>query len=81
MANRKESNEPANMGGKDKARHDVGDREGRVEDVGHRSDLTPQLPGLTASPQQHEQHTRKGQAQSPRDLNHFEPPGKKEGHS
>lgn len=81
MANRKASNEPANMGGKEKHRHDVGDREAQVEDVGHGGGLTPQLPGLTASPQQHEQHTRKGQAQSPRDVNHFEPPKKREGHS
>ena len=81
MANRKEQNDPAEMGGKEKDRFDTNDQEEQVEDRGHRGDVAPQVPGLTASPQQHEQHTRKGQAQSPRDLNHFEPPRKKEGHS
>lgn len=41
---------------------------------------TPGIPGHTAPASQHEQHTRKGQAQSPRELTHNEPPKKKEGH-
>jgi len=48
---------------------------GRAEQM-----ATPGIPGHTAPAEQHEQHTRKGQAQSPRDLNHYEPPKKKEGH-
>lgn len=41
---------------------------------------TPGMPGHTAPARQHEQHTRKGQAQSPRELTHNEPPKHKEGH-
>ena len=41
---------------------------------------TPGIPGHTAPASPHEQHTRKGQAQSPRELTHNEPPKKKEGH-
>lgn len=41
---------------------------------------TPGLPGHTAPLSTHEQHTRKGQAQSPRELTHNEPPKHKEGH-
>ena len=41
---------------------------------------TPGLPGHTAPVEPHDQHTRKGQAQSPRELNHFEPPKHKDGH-
>lgn len=41
---------------------------------------TPGLPGHTAPVEQHDQRTRKGQAQSPRELTHNEPPKHKEGH-
>ena len=41
---------------------------------------TPAMPGHTAPLSQHEQHTRKGQAQSPRELTHNEPPKHQEGH-
>lgn len=41
---------------------------------------TPGMPGHTAPAEQHLQHARKGQAQSPRELTHNEPPKKKEGH-
>ena len=41
---------------------------------------TPGMPGHTAPASEHEQHTRKGQAQSPRELTHNEPSKKKEGH-
>lgn len=41
---------------------------------------TPGIHGETAPASHHEQHTRKGQAQSPRELTHNEPPKKKEGH-
>lgn len=41
---------------------------------------TPGMPGHTAPLSQHDQHTRKGQAQSPRELNHNEQPKQKEGH-
>ena len=40
----------------------------------------PGIPGHTAPVEQHEQHSRKGQAQSPRELTHNEQPKKKEGH-
>lgn len=80
MAKRNESNEPADMAGRDEHRRDADERGARGKDIGHRGDLAPQVPGLTASPSQHEQHARKGQAQSPRELDHFEPPRKKEGH-
>lgn len=41
---------------------------------------TPGMPGHTAPADEHLQHDRKGQAQSPRELTHNEPPKKKEGH-
>lgn len=41
---------------------------------------TPGMPGHTAPAEQHVQHARKGQAQSPRELTHNEPPRQKEGH-
>lgn len=41
---------------------------------------TPGLPGHTAPAEQHQQHSRKGQAQSPRELTHNEQPKQKEGH-
>lgn len=41
---------------------------------------TPGMPGHTAPLEQHEQHSRKGQAQSPRELTHNEPPKHKDGH-
>lgn len=41
---------------------------------------TPGMPGHTAPAEQHLQHDRKGQAQSPRELTHNEPPKQKEGH-
>jgi hypothetical protein len=40
---------------------------------------TPAMPGHTAPARGHEQHTRKGQAQSPRELKHNEPPKHREG--
>lgn len=64
--------------------------DGRIEpndevEQGERADEAPRvampgMPGHTAALSQHEQHTRKGQAQSPRELNHNEQPKKKEGH-
>lgn len=41
---------------------------------------TPGMPGHTAPAEEHLQDDRKGQAQSPRELTHNEPPKKKEGH-
>lgn len=40
---------------------------------------TPGIPGHTAPARGHEQHARKGQAQSPRELTHNEPPKDRKG--
>lgn len=63
---------------------DSGDPNGDIEQGerphGDAHAATPGIPGHTAPVSQHEQHTRKGQAQSPRELTHNEQPKQKEGH-
>lgn len=49
-------------------------------DSGEARAATPGMPGHTAPAEQHQQHARKGQAQSPRELTHNEQPKQKEGH-
>jgi hypothetical protein len=48
-------------------------RKDRVEPTPDRERTVP----TEALPPQHDQHTRKGQAQSPRELTHNEPPKRK----
>jgi hypothetical protein len=83
MANRNDDNSRDNTGGDRRTKGNVrGDEieEAHVEGTGHpsggqsaaRGDQTPvDMPGNTDP--QREQHTRKGQAQSPRELNTNQP--------
>lgn len=49
MANRKESNEPTDMGGEDKHRHDVGDREAQLHAAARRTTSATRSPASTRS--------------------------------
>ncbi len=69
MGNRKEKNEPAPSGARPSR--------GGENDLPRGESRETVVPAEALVPPRHEQHTRKGQAQSPRELTPNEPPKKR----
>ena len=69
MGNRKDKNEPAPSRARPARR--------AASDLPRGESRETTVPAEALVPPRHEQHTRKGQAQSPRELTHNEPPKKR----